>query len=907
MNLTNTELQVLNKFGQPFQVEQLGEAFRISEEIINNLDDVGIKELLGGSTADIDSVYQIILEETLMVLYGQENKIQQKLSYFDNLTNQIEETLCIENLTYFILSKMPQFDLNWHHLEWGDVAQRYKKFNIIAARDHGKCLSPNTKVLMYDGSLKSAIKIKVGDLLMGVDSKPRKVLSLHSGVDDMFRINQSKGDSYEVNSKHTLTLIHKNRISKKREIVDIDLPDLMKHSDNWIAERYRGFKVSVDFNDKNVPIEPYWLGLWLGDGSKHNTSITTADFEIVDYLDDFCKKNNLELIKNKDSYNYLCKTIYVKGGGNKNHLKQKLIKLNVLNNKHIPEIYIVNSKQKRLEILAGLIDSDGYYKHGTFKFTSIYRHLSLQVKRIADSLGLTTRFHESTSYNKKLGRDYYHSGVIIGGNIHEIPTKIKRKQAKFVKNKPSNKLEFDDLELNVTNQSSIKIEPIGKGKYVGFTVDEDNRFLLADNTVTHNSYYWSNAYIIWKMYRYKPYIGRGSRKDLSISKKGYLFSFSREQATDLLEILKGTIEENDDLKERLYPGKSDGWAKTEIKCKNGASLKTKGFGSSVRGAHPGYIIVDDGLKDNVIYSSTQRKKSIDYFHAVIMNMIVPTGQVGVVGTPFHANDLYGDLKSKVGWHVREYPAIFPNGTILWRERWNFQDLMDKKETQGNLIFSRENLVKPVTNDSTIFPEDVIKRSYVGMDDYIFVRSRDAYKIKFDRVVMACDFSISSNVGADYTVIMTAGIDDKENIWLMNITRFKGKKFGEQMQVIQSLNHSFKPDLIVMENNVFQQIFVQEGDKLGMPVEGHTTGSNKYDLKAGLPGVAILYERGKIRCPRGNNESIQTADSLALELQSVTWTENGLEGVGEHDDQAMCLWLLTVASKKVTSGFSFKFL
>jgi len=559
MNLTNTELQVLNKFGQPFQVDQLGEAFRISEEIINNLDDVGIKELLGGSTADIDSVYQIILEETLMVLYGQENKIQQKLSYFDNLTNQIEETLCIENLTYFILSKMPQFDLNWHHLEWGDVAQRYKKFNIIAARDHGK------------------------------------------------------------------------------------------------------------------------------------------------------------------------------------------------------------------------------------------------------------------------------------------------------------------------------------------------------------SYYWSNAYIIWKMYRYKPYIGRGSRKDLSISKKGYLFSFSREQATDLLEILKGTIEENDDLKERLYPGKADGWAKTEIKCKNGASLKTKGFGSSVRGAHPGYIIVDDGLKDNVIYSSTQRKKSIDYFHAVIMNMIVPTGQVGVVGTPFHANDLYGDLKSKVGWHVREYPAIFPNGTILWRERWNFQDLMEKKETQGNLIFSRENLVKPVTNDSTIFPEDVIKRSYVGMDDYIFVRSRDAYKIKFDRVVMACDFSISSNVGADYTVIMTAGIDDKENIWLMNITRFKGKKFGEQMQVIQSLNHSFKPDLIVMENNVFQQIFVQEGDKLGMPVEGHTTGSNKYDLKAGLPGVAILYERGKIRCPRGNNESIQTADSLALELQSVTWTENGLEGVGEHDDQAMCLWLLTVASKKVTSGFSFKFL
>lgn len=290
-----------------------------------------------------------------------------------------------------------------------------------------------------------------------------------------------------------------------------------------------------------------------------------------------------------------------------------------------------------------------------------------------------------------------------------------------------------------------------------------------------------------------------------------------------------------------------------------------------------------------------------------MNMIVPGGQVGVVGTPFHANDLYGDLKSKAGWHVREYPAIFPDGTVLWRERWGFKELLEKRETQGNLIFSRENLVKPVTNESTIFPEDVIKRSYMGMDDYIFVRSRDAYKQKFDRVVMACDFSISSSVGADYTVIMTAGIDDKENIWLMNITRFKGKKFSEQMSMIKHLNHSFKPDLIVMEQNVFQQIFVQDSDKLGMPVEGHTTGTNKYDLKSGLPGVAILYEKGKIRCPRGNQEAIDLSDSLALELGSVTWTEHGLEGVGEHDDQAMCLWLLTIASKKVTTGFSFRFL
>jgi hypothetical protein len=560
MFLEDEDYSILGKFGNALSIEKMDEAYRILDEVIVNLDETGLKELMGGYESDVDEIYKIIIEETYGVLYGRKNAIDAKLGYMDHLTSTIEETLCIENLTYFILSKMPQFDLNWHHLEWGDIAQRYNKFNIIAARDHGK------------------------------------------------------------------------------------------------------------------------------------------------------------------------------------------------------------------------------------------------------------------------------------------------------------------------------------------------------------SYYWSNAYFAWKMYRYQPVVGFGRpRKDLALSKRGFLFSFSQQQAVDLLDILKSTIEENDELREKLFPGRGDGWAKTDIVAKNGARVTTKGFGSSVRGAHPGYIMIDDGLKDNVIYSSVQRKKSIDYFHAVIMNMIVPDGQVGVVGTPFHANDLYGDLKTKANWHVREYPAIFPDGRILWRERWGFEGLMDKRETQGNMIFSRENLCRPVTNESSIFPQHIIELSYVRMEDYTFVRSRSAYKRTFDRVVCGIDFSISSSVGADYTVIITAGIDENDNMWLMNITRFKGKTFAEQLAVLKGINQSFQPDIMVMEDNVFQQIFVQESEKAGLPVQGHTTGKNKYDLKAGLPGLAILYERGKIRTPRGNQESKDISDSLALELSSVTWTDKGLEGVGEHDDQAMSLWLTSVAAKKISEGFNFRFL
>lgn len=435
-----------------------------------------------------------------------------------------------------------------------------------------------------------------------------------------------------------------------------------------------------------------------------------------------------------------------------------------------------------------------------------------------------------------------------------------------------------------------------------------SKFLVIAARDHGKSFFWSNAYPCWKMYRYSANkIGfKRVRKDLSLSSRGFLFSFSQQQAVDLLEICKSTIENNEILNKKLFPGRGDGWAKTDITCKNGARLTVKGFGSSVRGAHPGYIIFDDALKDNVVYSQIQRKKSTDYFHAVIMNMIVPDGQVVGVGTPFHANDLYGDLKQKKGWHVREYPAIFPDGRLLWKGRYNLQALLDKRESQGTLIFSREILCRPVTNESTIFPYDVLQKAFVRMEDYTFVRNKESFPVKFDRIVSACDFSISSSVGADYTVMITAGIDEQERIWLIGFKRFKGKKFNEQISIIKSENANFRPDVIFMESNVFQTIFAQESERQGLPVMPHHTGTNKYDLKSGLPSLALLFERGMIKIPRGDQESVDISDMICLELSSVTWTDKGLEGVGEHDDIAMCLWILSLAAKSLQQGFRFRF-
>lgn len=811
------------------------------DEIIEGLDERGLNELMSGDSHDVDDIFAALMEDTYRVMYTGDASIDFKPRYEENISAVVEDTLRCANLTYFITSVIPDFQLSWHHLEWGDLVHQHKKLCINAARDHGKCEAVGTPVRMYDGTIKKVEDVVVGDLLMGVDSTPRRVVATHRGHDStMYRIDQSRGDSYTVNSRHICTLIEKDRngsiATSSKRIVDVDIPTLLSKTPNWVKERYRGFKVAVQYPARPVALEPYSFG--------HSAS----------------------------------------------------------SSKRIPEQYLVNSEAVRLQVLAGLIDSGGNYQQGCYRFGNASHQLVCDVKNLADSLGFYTR----------LRRDYSSWCVTISGELDRIPVKIARKKVQTDWSTKTSHKDWGIIDgVHPTVVSSLKITPVGEGDYVSITTDGDHRFVLGDGTVTHNSFYFSNAYAAWQLYRYKKpsSVRYSKRPTVASSNRGFLFSFSLQQSVDLLEILKGTIEENEILKERLYPqSTSANWSATNIVCRNGARLTGKGFGSSVRGAHPYWIIVDDGLKDNVIYSALQRNKSTDYFHSVIMNMLVPGGQIIVVGTPFHAEDLYGDLKTKNGWFVIEYPAIFPNGRILWPQRWSFKDLMDKKETQGSIIFSRENLCRPITNESSIFPMEILTRSLLRMENYTLVDSREEFPIKFSKIVVGCDFAISANVGADYAVFSVWGIDElTDERWLLHLYREKGAKFFEQMNVLRRINSRFRPDLIVMENNTFQQIFVETADTEGMPVIGHTTGIDKYDLKTGWPHLSTLFERGKIHIPVGNVYSQQVKDLIFQDLGSVAFTEKGLESVGSHDDISSSFWLADLAASRMTTGFKFDML
>jgi len=421
------------------------------------------------------------------------------------------------------------------------------------------------------------------------------------------------------------------------------------------------------------------------------------------------------------------------------------------------------------------------------------------------------------------------------------------------------------------------------------------------------SFFFSKAYILWKLYRYQkdtPLVK--AKKRFRESKEGMLITNEYKLANHLLGIVKEEIEENEILREKLLPdGRRDGWGAEGIVCKNGAKVNAKSVGSKMRGFHPYWIVCDDYLNDQVLYSTEQNNKYINHFQSVTMNMIEPGGQVIVVGTPFREDDLYANLKKSGSFKVFDYPAIYPDGRVLWPERHSLDDVLSKRKEQGSMVFSREMLVRPISTESSLFPYPMLSKCFDT--NLTIVQNINSTKKKYKKIVLSADFAISANIGADYSVFTVLGVTENDHYDILHIWRKSGATYDEQISAMKRLYRDFRVDVVLVEDNGMQKIFVQMLNDQGVPATGQTTtAQNKYDLHKGIPHMAALFEQGRIHIPRGDQYSIDVTDILVGELQMFTWDDDKgkIAGVGAHDDTCMSLWIGISATKIGNFNFSF---
>ncbi len=358
---------------------------------------------------------------------------------------------------------------------------------IVAGRPSmGKCFGKGTRILMYTGELKAVEDIRVGDLLMGDDSTPRRVLSLARGREAMYWVRQNKGMDYRVNASHILSLKRSRNEGKHRtgDVLNLPLTDYLNASGKF-RSNYKGYKVAVEFAEQSLPICPYFLGLWLGDGVSAAVDIATTDTEVIGYLRDYAARLNLHLTEKqaKDKHGKdKCPLYSISSQQRGNHqntfsLQKVLRELDLLNNKHIPSVFLCNSRNNRLQLLAGLIDSDGHYasKYKVYEITQKNRALAQQIKFLCDSLGFRTSLIEKQAGIKRIDYASTVYRLRFSGDIDRIPVKIAYKKAAVW------------TSFRTWRQTGIQVEYDKPDDYYGFVCDGNRLFLLEDMTVVHNT------------------------------------------------------------------------------------------------------------------------------------------------------------------------------------------------------------------------------------------------------------------------------------------------------------------------------------------------------------------------------------------------------------------------------------
>ena len=347
------------------------------------------------------------------------------------------------------------------------------------------CHAKDHPILMYDGTVRKVQDISVGDIIMGADSTPRHVLALARGREPMARITPIKGEPFVVNMNHILSLVSTNEgkgdftcYQKGGEITNITVREYLTKSKSWRHLR-KLYRVPVNFSiPKNLPIPPHILGLLLGDGIMTNAiGLTSAEEELGDEFSRYAESIGCSVRVAENDRNV--PTYYaVVAKGAKNPLFEILHQLGLrghcAHNKFIPKEYLTASRSDRLQLLAGLLDSDGFFDGHCLEITTQSRELAGDIVFLARSLGFMANCHEKYCACQTGAGGWYYR-VHISGDLSPIPCRRKR-HVFHVRQQKKNVL-----------RTGFSVEILSEDDFYGFELDGDHLYVDGNFVVHHNT------------------------------------------------------------------------------------------------------------------------------------------------------------------------------------------------------------------------------------------------------------------------------------------------------------------------------------------------------------------------------------------------------------------------------------
>lgn len=348
---------------------------------------------------------------------------------------------------------------------------------MFGSRRFAKALKNDEKLYYYDGTIRNIGDSKIGDEIIGRDGKKTIITGVYpQGKLKLYKVTLADKREIICCDDHLWTVKTK---SGKEEV--LPLSNIRKR-----LSKTNPFKIPIckpiQYGEKDFLIDPYFVGYIIGDGGlikNIDISFTPEDEnELKNYLKPVIDKYNIKLkkiaehrwsLKNKSNLYSVIKDL----GLNKPSW-----------DKNIPEIYFFGSYQQRMNLLRGLLDSDGCCyvgksANGKFKsnisFTTTSIALKDDVIRLCHTLGITTSFHKRNRERKgNVCRTSY--DVLLQTDLPVF--RLKRKLNKIIKR----------LHGNPTYSSIINIEEWGEDYATCIRVDnEDSTFLTTNCVVTHNT------------------------------------------------------------------------------------------------------------------------------------------------------------------------------------------------------------------------------------------------------------------------------------------------------------------------------------------------------------------------------------------------------------------------------------
>lgn len=383
----------------------------------------------------------------------------------------------------------------------GTDERRFKEAFIFVPRKNGKSLALDTDIPTPNGWRKMR-DIHPGDYVFAKDGTPSKVITeSETFYKKMYLVTFEDGEQIKASCDHIWTVQTKDsrRTSKRICKTELRKKTFLRESNGWYdlatedmvddfvrmradgkgkEYKYRvPMQEPVEYPEKELPIDPYTLGVWLGDGTSTDTSITCSDSDKDEMMNNIKScGHTVKWYTHKDRAGAIgidkCQI------GKTNSFRNALRELGVFGNKHIPSIYLQSSIEQRRELLKGLMDTDGYCsKKGYCEFAQKDEYLIDQVRELLNSLGIkNTKARKEIKCNGKTCEAF---SVRFFVTKEFSCFKLRRKHERLK----------DELSARMDAKSIVNIEEIPVEPSKCIAIDNETHLYLAGKsfTPTHNT------------------------------------------------------------------------------------------------------------------------------------------------------------------------------------------------------------------------------------------------------------------------------------------------------------------------------------------------------------------------------------------------------------------------------------